>query len=269
MQSEARHESGWTNIEVQIQESDVSNVQTAVIDRGKAHALFIGYKLQDNFDERIVKSCISNIPKWTKKIMAENKNKHIVSAIGIENKVWRKFDANPPKELASFADIKTKNEDRVVFQAEYDDLYFIVKSDALDLCELLASWVMEELNKAGLSSLEKIVGFLHEPTTRYDINLGRDLTGFIDGSRNPGCNLAEVLDSVLITRREDPKHIGGSFVYISKFIHNLEKFHSLKTEEKNVIIGRDITKEVASYPDNIPENPFFGESLGFRNSYCA
>jgi len=87
--------------------------------------------------------------------------------------------------------------------------------------------------------------------------MGRDLTGFVDGTRTHDHLLRAIVDEVIIfPRDEENRHVGGCFMYAGKFIHDLAKFHTMGAEEKNHIIGRnyDVVSEHKGY-DSRPENP--------------
>jgi putative iron-dependent peroxidase len=61
----------------------------------------------------------------------------------------------------------------------------------------------------------------------------RDLTGFIDGTENPG---VEEAFSVAVV--EDGPGAGGSFVMTQRWRHDLAAFHALSQEEQEGVIGR-------------------------------
>ncbi|MGE0878890.1 MAG: Dyp-type peroxidase [Acidimicrobiia bacterium] len=61
----------------------------------------------------------------------------------------------------------------------------------------------------------------------------RDLTGFIDGTENPG--VEEAFDVALVP---DGPGAGGSFVITQKWRHDLAKFHALSVEEQEAVFGR-------------------------------
>lgn len=62
----------------------------------------------------------------------------------------------------------------------------------------------------------------------------RDLTGFIDGTQNPGP--LEAPSVALIPTGQVGG--GGSHVLVMRWVHNLEAFHKLPVEEQERIIGR-------------------------------
>ena len=61
------------------------------------------------------------------------------------------------------------------------------------------------------------------------LNDGRDLTGAIDGTKNPDATLRTVVEQATIGPRDYPDgaHLGGSFVFCSKFSHRLAEFRAM------------------------------------------
>eukprot|EP01043_Picozoa_sp_COSAG02_P000398 COSAG02_NODE_7_length_64539_cov_120.393482_31_plen_186_part_00 len=68
--------------------------------------------------------------------------------------------------------------------------------------------------------VQRPVGFLND---------GRDLTGAIDGTKNPDATLRTVVEQASIGPRDYPDgaHLGGSFVFCSKFAHRLADFRAM------------------------------------------
>jgi deferrochelatase/peroxidase EfeB len=59
----------------------------------------------------------------------------------------------------------------------------------------------------------------------------------------------------------DETHTGGSYMYVGKFVHDLEKFEKMEKDEKNQIIGRDYhTIQKHKGYDTRPENPLLTNS---------
>jgi putative iron-dependent peroxidase len=113
----------------------------------------------------------------------------------------------------------------------------------MDLCFELVAQIMSRIGSA-CSAVEETHGFRY-----FD---DRDLLGFVDGTENPRGLAA--LDAALITEAEDPKHAAGSYVIIQKYLHDMEKWNALSTEQQEHIIGRkklsDIELSDASKPTN-------------------
>jgi deferrochelatase/peroxidase EfeB len=67
---------------------------------------------------------------------------------------------------------------------------------------------------------------------------GRDLSGFMDGSRNAPSKRA-IIDSAVINVDFDVDNadwIGGSFVFTSKFLHDLDKVHPSELTKCSTLI---------------------------------
>jgi putative iron-dependent peroxidase len=113
----------------------------------------------------------------------------------------------------------------------------------MDLCFELVTQIMARIGPA-LSAVDETHGFRY-----FD---DRDLLGFVDGTENPRGLAA--LNAALITEAEDPKFAAGSYVIIQKYLHDMDKWNVLSTEEQERIIGRqklsDIEMSDAVKPTN-------------------
>jgi putative iron-dependent peroxidase len=96
----------------------------------------------------------------------------------------------------------------------------------MDLCFELATQIMERLADVA-SPVDEVHGFRY-----FD---DRDLMGFVDGTENPQGELAR--DSTIIGT-EDPAFIGGTYVIVQKYLHDLTGWNALSTEAQELIIGR-------------------------------
>jgi putative iron-dependent peroxidase len=63
----------------------------------------------------------------------------------------------------------------------------------------------------------------------------RDLLGFVDGTENPRGEAA--IETVMVGE-EDPAFMGGSYVIVQKYLHDLDGWNALPTEAQERIIGR-------------------------------
>jgi putative iron-dependent peroxidase len=63
----------------------------------------------------------------------------------------------------------------------------------------------------------------------------RDLIGFVDGTENPRGQ--EAVGAVLVGE-EDPNFAGGSYVIVQKYLHDMDGWNALSSEEQERIIGR-------------------------------
>lgn len=130
------------------------------------------------------------------------------------------------------------------------DIYFFVKSNDRKICS--------KITKDLVSKFNKFTKILHsESVSSFKYRDGRDLTGFIDGTKNSDYNL-RLLKDVSVNNE------GGSYIYCSRYIHALNKFDQLNTTQKSHIIGRsfDPQKERKTKGlDGRMENPRTGGDL--------
>jgi porphyrinogen peroxidase len=133
------------------------------------------------------------------------------------------FGAPRPAELHPFREIVAGPRRAV---STPGDLLFHIRAQRDDLCFELATQLMARLRAAAVP-IDEVHGF------RYFDN--RDLIGFVDGTENPqGAAAAEAV----LVGSEDPAFAGGSYVIVQKYLHDLEKWNSLPTEEQERIVGR-------------------------------
>ena len=64
----------------------------------------------------------------------------------------------------------------------------------------------------------------------------RDLLGFVDGTANPVG--PAVPESILITQDDDSAAVGGSYIVVQKYLHDLKAWRGLSGEKQEAIIGR-------------------------------
>jgi len=137
------------------------------------------------------------------------------------------------------------------------DILFVVKSNqSRQHCNAITSNFLKKLKETNvnIAHQESIDGFAYEG--------GKDLTGFIDGTKNMDYNLRCLAEDAIVAPYDSRENVGGSYVYCSRFIHDLTKFGSLSLDEKSGVIGRKYAVEVKStgYDGRI-ENPRTGIDL--------
>ena len=106
------------------------------------------------------------------------------------------------------------------------DLHLHLRSRRLHPCFELARFVVERLTGAA-SVIDEVHGFRY-----FD---ARDLLGFVDGTENPVGPAAAT--AALI---DDPADlfVGGSYVVVQKYLHDIQAWQARSIEEQERIIGR-------------------------------
>ena len=145
-----------------------------------------------------------------------------VMAFGSE--AWdRLFGQQRPAELHPFREIRAGPRHAV---ATPGDLLFHIRAERMDLCFELAAQIMARL-KGAVTAVDEVHGFRY-----FD---SRDLLGFVDGTENPTGQ--EAMDATIIGE-EDLGFVGGSYVIVQKYLHDMAGWNALPTEAQERIIGR-------------------------------
>lgn len=137
---------------------------------------------------------------------------------------WQELFGSPrPAELHVFREIRAVERHAV---STPGDLLFHIRASRMDLCFELATQIMARIGGA-VEPVDEVHGF------RYFDN--RDLIGFVDGTENP--HGAAAVEAVLVGE-EDTVFAGGSYVMVQKYLHDLDGWDALSTEQQEAIIGR-------------------------------
>ncbi|MGH9496255.1 MAG: Dyp-type peroxidase [Candidatus Sulfotelmatobacter sp.] len=137
---------------------------------------------------------------------------------------WSRLFGSPrPAELHDFREIRSGGRHAV---STPGDLVFHIRAKQMGLCFELATQILARL-KGAVTTCDEVHGFRY-----FD---DRDLLGFVDGTENPKGSTA---DAAVFIGDEDPTFIGGSYVIVQKYLHNLDAWNQLSTEAQEKIIGR-------------------------------
>ena len=144
--------------------------------------------------------------------------------MGIGSEAWDRLFGEPrPAELHPFREIRSGPRHAV---ATAGDLMFHIRAGRMDLCFEMATQIMAALGEA-VSPVDEVHGFRY-----FD---DRDLIGFVDGTENPTGQAA--VDAAYIGA-EDAAFVGGSYVIVQKYLHDVAGWNALSTETQERIIGR-------------------------------
>lgn len=149
------------------------------------------------------------------------------------------FGAPRPRELHPFRELRSGERHAVATPA---DVLFHIRAREMDLCFELVAQILERIG-GSLSSVDETHGFRY-----FD---DRDLLGFVDGTENPRGDAA--LHAALVGE-EDPRFVGGSYVIIQKYLHDLDAWNSLPVEEQERIVGRTKLDDVELADDVKPSS---------------
>jgi putative iron-dependent peroxidase len=158
--------------------------------------------------------------------------------LGIGSDLWDRLSASRrPIGLHPFREVVGAKHHAV---ATPGDLLFHIRANRFDMCFELAAQIVTALGDA-VGSADEVHGF------RYFEN--RDLLGFVDGTENP---VGPALAEAAFIGDEDPPFAGGSYVIVQKYLHDLDAWNRIPTEDQELIIGRrklsDIELDDATKP---------------------
>ncbi|MFJ2936780.1 Dyp-type peroxidase [Streptomyces sp. NPDC087219] len=159
---------------------------------------------------------------------------------GIGSEGWDRLVGGPrPRELHPFPALRGP---RHRAPATPGDLLFHVRARRMDLCFELARLLVESLGSAG-TVVDEVHGFSYLDE--------RDLLGFVDGSENPG---GQVAAAAVHIGDEDAGFRGGSYVIVQKYLHEMPAWDALTVEQQEHVIGRGKASNVEMPDDVKPSN---------------
>jgi putative iron-dependent peroxidase len=157
--------------------------------------------------------------------------------MGVGYDAWRKlFLPTPlPRELKSFEPIAGSKHTAV---ATPGDLLFHLRGTDMSACFDMLTAITGVLSPVA-ECLEEIHGFRY-----WD---GRSILGFVDGTENPVGNEREYY---AVVGDEDPMYRGGSYVFVQKYLHDMQGWANLSVEEQEKVIGRYKISDI-EMPDGV------------------
>ena len=172
-----------------------------------------------------IRQALSRLPDMFNKYADRFSEANLTGVVAIGASYWDELypDARP-KELKPFAEIAC--DDRIA-PANNFDIYVEIRSDRQDVNYIVASKVKDFL----ADSVELV-----EQVHCFRFLDGRDLTGFVDGTENPkGLHRREV---ALVQAEDDEQFVGGSYLHIQRYKHNLTLWRSLSERSQEEVFGR-------------------------------
>jgi putative iron-dependent peroxidase len=158
--------------------------------------------------------------------------------VGVGRDLWDRLQPERrPAELRAFAPIHGPVH---TAPSTPGDLLFHIRAERADLCFELERLLLDGLG-SGVRVLDEVPGFRY-----FD---ARDLLGFVDGTANPtGQDLAASAQ----VGNEDADFVGGSYVVVQKYLHDLGAWAKLPTPVQEQIIGRTKIDNVEINDDDAP-----------------
>ena len=188
-------------------------------------AIFLVMSIRPGLESRAaLRSLCADLSSLVRAVAFRDTEAAVSCIMGFGSESWDRLFGQPrPAELHPFREIRSGTRHAV---STPGDVLFHIRAQRMDLCFELAMQITSRLDGAAVV-VDEVHGFRY-----FD---DRDLMGFVDGTENPGGDLA--IDSTLIGE-EDAAFSGGSYVIVQKYLHDLQGWNALPTETQELIIGR-------------------------------
>ena len=162
--------------------------------------------------------------------------------IGFGADAWKRFfpEQGNPKELQPFEEIKGV---KLTAVSTPGDLLFHIRCKQMGLCFEFASIIDQKL-RGVVESIDETHGFRYRD--------GKAIIGFVDGTENPAVDEDPYRFAVI--GDEDPEFMGGSYVFVQKYIHDMVAWNALPVEKQEKVIGRHKFNDVELSDEEKPEN---------------
>jgi putative iron-dependent peroxidase len=171
-----------------------------------------------------VGSALAGVSDLIKTVGFRDLDAALACTVGIGARVWSELTGRPaPRELHPFRRVQGSIHSA---PATPGDLLFHIRSNRRDLCFEFERLLLEQLG-AAVRVEDETEGFRY-----FDV---RDLLGFVDGTANP---VGPDLPEATVVGDEDPAGAGGTYAVVQKYVHRLDKWNALSTEEQEAIMGR-------------------------------
>lgn len=194
-------------------------------------AIFLVVTINPGLGNRAaVRSFCPDLPALIRAVEFRDLEAGLSCVMGIGSDAWDQLFGDPrPAELHPFREFQAGPRHAV---STPGDLLFHIRAKRIDLCFEMATQIMARLGDA-VSTVDEVHGFRY-----FD---DRDLLGFVDGTENPRGEA--VIDAALIGE-EDAAFVGGSYVMVQKYLHDLDGWNALSTEAQERIIGRTKVSDI-------------------------
>jgi putative iron-dependent peroxidase len=203
-------------------------------------AIFLTLTVNDGCEEQ-VRSSLGDVAGLTRAIGFRVPEAQLSCVAAIGAGLWdRMYDAPRPAHLHPFAPIAGAAHAAV---STPGDLLFHLRGTRLDLCFELVHQLLRSLDGL-VQPVDEVHGFRY-----WD---ERDLLGFVDGTESPRWDRDAA--AVALVGAEDPSYVGGSYVIVQKYLHDLRSWERLSVAAQEQVVGREKVSNIelseAAKPSN-------------------
>lgn len=216
-----------------------------VTDYPNNNTYFLVWNFKDNIDPDKIKSVFQRICalviNLNNSALDRFPDSKASCVMGIGYEAWQQLELPQPlpKEFKKFQEIKGSKHTAVSTKG---DLHFHIRADEKSFAYDMASIISGYMKEIADCEVE-VQGFRY-----WD---SRSILGFVDGTENPH---GKDRDHFAIIDDSDPQYEGGSYLFVQKYIHNLDAWKSLSVEEQEKVIGRSKDQDIEMDDDIKPKN---------------
>lgn len=219
------------------------NTPQDVTERQGENAIFIVYGLNQSPDAvDKVKDVCTNFSALIRSMRNRFPDAQFSSTISFSANVWDRIfpGKGKTKELETFKEIRGSKYTAV---STPGDILFHIRARQMGLCYEFASIIDEKL-KGAVEAIDETHGFRYMD--------GKAIIGFVDGTESPAVD--ENPYHFAVVGEEDPDFAGGSYVFVQKYIHDMNAWNALPVEEQEKVIGRRKFNDVELSDEEKPAN---------------
>jgi putative iron-dependent peroxidase len=191
--------------------------------------------------EAAVREALADVPGLKRAVAFRIPELRLSCVVGIGSDLWdRTYRGRRPAGLHPFVPLDGGKHQA---PSTAGDLLFHIRADRADACFELSHQLLRRLDGL-VDCVEEVHGFRY-----WD---ERDLLGFVDGTESPSifddASVAALVDD------QDPPFVGGSYVIVQKYLHELQAWDALPVEQQELVIGRRMLSDIEIPDDAKPTN---------------
>ena len=176
--------------------------------------------------EGAARDALADVPGLLRAVGFRIPETRLSCVVGIGSELWdRTYDDVPrPRHLHPFEPLEGGKH---AAPATPGDLLFHLRATRPDVCFEMSHQLMRRFDGI-VDCADEVHGFRY-----WD---ERDLLGFVDGTESPTSHVAAVQAALI--DEDDPAYVGGSYVIVQKYLHDLTAWDALPVEQQELVIGR-------------------------------
>lgn len=197
--------------------------QLGVCAEANIHGLYLLFNATDG-REAFIRKTLGQIPALFDELGERFSEAMLCGLVGIGTSYWDVL--YPEKRPALLKPFPAIQNDGYAMPGVPYDLFIQIRSDRADVNHLMGLQICA-LFANSVELVEQTKGFRYLD--------GRDLTGFVDGTKNP---MGMKKRQIALVGKEDPDFIGGSYLHIQRYRHQLRRWENLDVLDQEKVIGR-------------------------------